>query len=115
MPYTLLNATGAMLCVNLDTIDEKGRRVALILMDREKTRELTEGEYRSREVLKLVARGDLKDVSAIEQRRKAAAEATPAGGRLRMPERPAPRPADTETRRLTRPPDAAPDTHGDGR
>lgn len=107
MPYTLLNATGAMLCMNLDTVDEKGRRVALILMDREKTRALTEEEYRSREVQKLVARGDLKDVSAIEARRKAA----PEGGRLRMPARP----ADTETRRLTRPPDVPPDTHGDGR
>jgi len=111
MSYTLMNSTGAMLCVNLDTVDEKGRRVALILMDREKTRELSDEEYRSREVQKLVARGDLKDVSAIEARRKAAAEAAPAGGRLRMP----PRAADTETRRLTRPPDAPPDTHGDGR
>ena len=94
--YTLMNATGAMLCANLDTMDEKGRRAALILMDRERTRELTEEEYRSREVQKLLRKGDLKDVSAIDERRKAAAEGAPRGGRLRMPEPPpttgAPRP-----------------------
>ena len=84
--YTLMNATGSMLCVNLDCVDEKGRRAALILMDRERTRELTECEYRSREVQKLLRKGDLKDVSVIEERRKAAAEAAPRGGRLKMPD-----------------------------
>ena len=94
--YTLMNTTGAMLCFNLDTTDERGKRNALILMDRERSRPLTEAELASREVQKLLAGGDLRDVTGLE-----ASRAAPAG-RLRRPEPASPAPA-AETRRVRQP------------
>jgi hypothetical protein len=77
--HILMNTSGAMLCVNLDTTDEKGRRQALILHDRERSRPLTADEHASSEVQKLLARGDLRDVTGIDASRGAPA------GRLRRP------------------------------
>jgi len=94
MNHTLMNTTGAMLCINLDTTDERGKRDALILMDRERSRPLTDAELASREVQKLLAAGELRDVTGLE-----ASRAAPAG-RLKRPE---PAPAEA-TRRIRRPP-----------
>jgi hypothetical protein len=84
MSHILMNTSGAMLCVNLDTTDEKGRRQALILHDRERSRSLSDAELASSEVQKLLARGDLRDMTGFE-----ASRAAPAG-RLRRPEPAAP-------------------------
>jgi hypothetical protein len=77
MHYTVMNASGAMLCVNLDTKDERGRRAALTLMARERSRPLTEPEFASSEVQKLLATGDLRDMTLLEANRSAAVPANP--------------------------------------
>lgn len=97
MTHILMNTSGAMLCMNLDSTDENGRREALILHDRERSRGLTDEELASREVQKLLARGDLRDVTGLDARRAAPA------GRLRRPKPPAPE-ATAETRRVRRRP-----------
>ena len=73
----VMNTSGGMLTVNLNSFDDRGRRNAIILKDRERSRPLTGEEMRSREVVKLLATHDLCDVSRLEASRPKG------GGRLK--------------------------------
>jgi hypothetical protein len=108
--HILMNTSGAMLCVNLDTTDEQGRRLALILHDRERSRPLGDAELASSEVQKLLARGDLRDVTNLDATRPAPA------GRLRRPEAAVAEPAGEprRTRRRREEPAAPTPDGGDG-
>lgn len=65
---TLMNVSQGMRVMNLDTM-ARGKRESLLLSPRE-SREVTEEQFKSREVQKLLAARLLVDVTAAGERRK---------------------------------------------
>ena len=65
---TLMNVSQGMRAMNLDTM-AGGKRESLLLSPREQ-REVTEEQFRSREVQKLLAARLLVDMTAAGERRK---------------------------------------------
>lgn len=73
--FKVRSASRGLLSVNLDEKDEKGIRKALYLAPGETSRELSETEFRSAELQKLVGKRVLCDVTGFAERQRLAREA----------------------------------------
>lgn len=62
----IMNVSKDYRCFNLDPLDEKGKHQSIHLLPKDTSRELSEDEFNSREILEAIQEGETKGKKVIK-------------------------------------------------